>query len=271
MIASITVSQFSSDSGVSRAGIRIDGGYPNCRFGVTARQNISTFDTAALNIGWYVDWGISAVPVEPGNIEYVQMVRVRQDGTSGWDFRAEQSWSTISTAIANNPGSIWLIGNEPDSPFQDDMVAESYAQAYYDLYHFIKDQDPTARLGISGVVQPTLLRFTYLDTVWDSYYQAFGVTMPVDIWNIHSFILREKASGISTLSSYARRLLERYLIQILVGRTPSRTGARIFLLVKRLNMVSFIASVIKMTSLSFGKESGNSGSGWPTKGSVTSR
>jgi hypothetical protein len=55
----------------------------------------------------------------------------------------------------------------------------------------VKTVDPTSRIGIGGLVQPTPLRFAYLDRVWETYRQAFGEEMPVDVWSMHSFILRE--------------------------------------------------------------------------------
>jgi hypothetical protein len=73
------------------------------------------------------------------------------------------------------------------------MVPQSFAHAYHDVHSFIKGQDPTAQVGIGGIVQPTPLRFAYLDAVWDAYYQTYGEKMSVDVWNIHSFILREAA------------------------------------------------------------------------------
>lgn len=172
------------------AGLATDN-YANCRFGVTAGQNITSYDVASLNLGWYVNWGMRIAPPEPGGIEYVQMVRIIQQGADGWDFQMGQSWSALTSAVAANPGATWLIGNEPDSPFQDDMVPQAYANAYHDLYAFIKGLDPTATVGIGGIVQPTALRFSYLDSVWDRYLQTYGDVMPVELWNIHSFILRE--------------------------------------------------------------------------------
>lgn len=165
--------------------------YPNCRFGVTAQGEVEAFDTESLNLGWYVDWGIDESPLTPGGMEFVQIVRLSQKGTDGWDFRQGQSWASLTEAINANPGALWLIGNEPDSPFQDDMVPEAYAHAYHDLYGFIKGLDATAKVGIGGIVQPTPLRFDYLDAVWSAYHETYGETMPVDVWNIHSFILRE--------------------------------------------------------------------------------
>ncbi len=170
--------------------------YAHCRFGVTARQDIASFNVAPLNLGWYVDWGMNVSPATPGGMEYVQMVRLRQEGLDGWDFRSGQSWTALAAVISANPGATWLVGNEPDSPFQDDMVPQSYAHAYHDVRSFIKSQDPTAHVGIGGIVQPTPLRFAYLDAVWESYDQTYGEKMPVEVWNIHSFILREVASGV---------------------------------------------------------------------------
>jgi hypothetical protein len=168
--------------------------YAHCRFGVTAQQNLASFNVASLNLGWYVDWGMNVAPAIPGGMEYVQMVRLQQQGLDGWDFRSGQSWVALADAIAANPGATWLVGNEPDSPFQDDMVPQSYANAYHDVHSFIKGQDPTARVGIGGIVQPTPLRFAYLEAVWNAYRQTYGEKMSVDVWNIHSFILREIAS-----------------------------------------------------------------------------
>jgi hypothetical protein len=71
------------------------------------------------------------------------------------------------------------------------MLPELYAQAYHDIYHCIKDADPTAQVAIGGVVQPTPLRLEYLDKVWAEYPELYAVTMPVDVWNIHNMILRE--------------------------------------------------------------------------------
>ncbi|MEE8389179.1 MAG: CARDB domain-containing protein, partial [Anaerolineae bacterium] len=51
--------------------------------------------------------------------------------------------------------------------------------------------DPTALIANGGIVQPTPCRMMYLDIVWDTYQQSYSETMPVDVWNIHTFILRE--------------------------------------------------------------------------------
>jgi hypothetical protein len=56
----------------------------------------------------------------------------------------------------------------------------------------IKSADPTARIANAGVIQATPLRLQYLDRVWAEYLRRYGVALPVDVWNVHGFIFREK-------------------------------------------------------------------------------
>ncbi len=42
--------------------------------------------------------------------------------------------------ISDNPGALWIVGNEPDrSGWQDDTMPDMYAVAYHDVYDFIKE------------------------------------------------------------------------------------------------------------------------------------
>jgi hypothetical protein len=163
--------------------------YPSCRFGVTVGANITPYDVTSLNVGWYLDWGTAVAPPQPGGAEYFQMVRLSQVGNG---FTFQPTTNTLYATIDANPGAVWLIGNEQDRRiYQDDLEPEIYARAYHHLYELIKGRDPTAQIAIGGVVQPTPLRLQYLDLVWDTYVQEYGTPMPVDVWNVHSFILRE--------------------------------------------------------------------------------
>lgn len=166
--------------------------YPSCRFGVTVGGDITLYDVASLNVGWYLDWHTTAAPPQPGGAEYVQLVHLEQVGQG---FAFYPPTSTLYTIMDANPGAIWLIGNEQDRRiYQDDLPPEIYARAYHHLYNLIKVRDPSAQIAIGGVVQPTPLRFQYLDLVWDTYMREYGTLMPVDVWNVHSFILREISS-----------------------------------------------------------------------------
>ena len=108
--------------------------------------------------------------------------------------------------LQQNPGGLWAIGNEVDrgpNPGdiyggQGDMYPETYAVAYHEIRAFIKKHDPTARTAISGLVQVTPSRLRYLDRVWNEYFRRYGTPMPVDVWNMHVYVLPEvEADGIT--------------------------------------------------------------------------
>jgi hypothetical protein len=117
---------------------------------------------------------------------------------------------TISAIASANPGALWTIGNEPDrrdsgrvctwgaeygptsDDGQDEMLPEVYAEAYHDLYARIKLADPTARVAIGGIIQATPARLQYLTRICESYKRFYGMDMPVDVWNVHNFIIKER-------------------------------------------------------------------------------
>ena len=159
---------------------------PNERFGFGVTSDINDFDVGLLQAGWYVNWDTASEAPHPAGLEYAQIIRLRYDGTS------TPSQTDLTLILQNNPGLTWIIGNEPDCPYQDNVHPSVYAPTYHDLYHFLKGQDPTCKVAIGGVVQATPLRLQYLDMVWEAYQALYGERMPVDIWNVHNFILREK-------------------------------------------------------------------------------
>ncbi len=160
--------------------------YPNCRFGVGG--NVEGYDVAALNIGWHLNFGTEMAPAHPNGAEYVQVIRL-SPAFGGYVFAPPTS--TLYAMLDQNPGSIWLVGNEPDSPWQDNLWPEVYARAYHHLYYLIKQRDPSARVGVAAIVQPTPLRFQYLDRVLKAYRQSYDEPLSTDLWNTHSYILRE--------------------------------------------------------------------------------
>ena len=166
--------------------------YPNCRLGVGLGGSASAYNVSALNLGWYLDWRTALTPARPNGVEYAQVVRIQSEIGGGFTFAPPTA--TLQAIAAANPGAIWLIGNEPDSPAQDNLTPELYARAYHHLYQLIKTADPSARLGAGSIVQPTPLRFQYLDRVVAAYQADYSQTLPADLWNIHSYILREITS-----------------------------------------------------------------------------
>jgi hypothetical protein len=156
------------------------------RLGVCAAGIPVTKDVVAqLGFGWYLDWTASPDRYRSAEVEYVPMIRL-QEG------KVKPSGQALLAAVDAQPGALWLVGNEPDVKWQDNVAAEAYAQMYHDLYYQLKGRDPTCRVAIGGVSQPTPLRLRYLDQILAAYQARYGEPMPVDVWNVHNFILREE-------------------------------------------------------------------------------
>lgn len=146
---------------------------------------IDRFAWGASQPGWYLNWQVAAQPAALPGTQFAQMVRLHEDG-----FRPPLE--EISATARQRPGSLWLIGNEPDVPEQDNVTPVQYATSYHTLYTALKAADPSAQVAIGGVAQPTPLRLVYLDRILSTYQGLYGKEMPVDVWNVHAFILREE-------------------------------------------------------------------------------
>jgi hypothetical protein len=181
----------------------IPGDYRDCRLGVGVTRNpLATYDITPFKTGWYVDWRARIVPGSESysGVEYYQTLRVRQDrGPDGAYLSTYRIWPALNFGpgglgpiVQANPGNVWLVGNEPDSTHgQDDTMPDMYARIYHAAYDFIKGIDPTAKVANAAVIMPTPLRLRYLDMVLASYRAQFGSPMPVDVWNMHFYIIRE--------------------------------------------------------------------------------
>ncbi len=155
----------------------------------------------AARPGWYLNWNVNLgsqagllglgqtpavlLPDPRLAMEFTPMVRMRNG-------RLYPASATLRELAAQSRGLTWLIGNEPDVKWQDNSAPEIYAIAYHRAYHAIKAGDPTAQVAIGGLSQITPLRLAYLERVWDFYRSLYGEEMPVDIWNMHAFVLREE-------------------------------------------------------------------------------
>lgn len=138
-----------------------------------------------LGFGWYVDWGAHASSFYSPEVQYVPMIRLVNGKPDPWG-------PALEDAVKAHPGALWLVGNEPDVKWQDNLAPDAYAQAYHEVYSRLKELDPACQVAIGGVSQPTPLRLRYLDLILQTYRSRFGETMPVDVWNVHNFILREE-------------------------------------------------------------------------------
>jgi hypothetical protein len=175
-----------------------------CRYGVVAKGQEQVDRVGDFGVGFYVHFGGFLFPATNA-VDIVGMVDIRQDklpdGTylPSYSISPELEDSGLGIWIDERPGTLWMVGNEVDRGpdpggshrVQGDTFPEIYAEAYHDVYHFIKERDPTARVANSGLVQVTPGRLQYLDKVWDTYWDIFKEPMPVDVWNMHVYILPE--------------------------------------------------------------------------------
>ncbi len=157
--------------------------------GVDQAVGIEGFGMNALRVGWYWDWSTDQAPEEPGGSEYVQTVRFGQTGVT--EYTSIPSLLTVSQIAAARPGSIWLLGNEPDCVNQDYLDPDVYAHAYHDAYQAIKAADSSAVVVAGQIVQATPLRLRYLAAVLTEYAATYGTLLPADAWAMHGYILNE--------------------------------------------------------------------------------
>jgi hypothetical protein len=182
----------------------------NCRYGVSSWDNDDFNFLQDLGVGWALNFNVNFNQNLPDGVEYTPMIRFKPDldgdGKRTGDYlivskpfskdnpgNFDDEPNELDPIIAANPGRLWIIGNEVDRvTYQDNLMPDVYATAYHDAYHFIKERDPSAQIAVSGLVQVTPGRLQYLDLVWNSYLEKYGTTMPVDVWNMHLYILAER-------------------------------------------------------------------------------
>ena len=159
---------------------------PADRFGVTALPDllIDSFDIAPLSAGRYLNWRATENPLQPAGLHYYQMIRVSENG---YYPRGE----ALRRIVQANPGARWIIGNEADVLWQDNVTPEAYARQFHDVYTVIAAIDPTAKFISNGIVQVSRLRLAWLERVWNTYRTLYGTDLPVDIWNVHTYFGRE--------------------------------------------------------------------------------
>ncbi len=181
----------------------------SCRFGTSGVGPSGNWVTD-MQLGWYIDFGANP-PSGIAGVEYSPTVRIKQQRDAsqarinGYNMISPPSMSALATLVSNNPGLVWQVGNEVDRlGWQDDIWPQAYARAYHDIYQTIKANDPTAQVAPSALVEVTPGRLQYLDLVWDEYKRVYGHTMPVDVWNMHIYILPEAEYDSSGNLVYSR-------------------------------------------------------------------
>lgn len=162
------------------------------RYGVNTtpkyQQEITEYDVHRLNIGWFLDYTSRPDAPQVEGLSYLPLIPSGSFHPENRPLNIERLHGDVDA----HPGAIWILGNEPDRIlYQDDQPPEMFAIFYHDAYTAIKQRDPTAKIAFGGIVQPTPIRLLYLDKVLEAYEQRYGRALPVDVWTVHNFVLRE--------------------------------------------------------------------------------
>ena len=94
--------------------------------------------------------------------------------------------NTLSRVVQAHPGRIWVVGNEPNDPNQDDLSPCAYARFYHRVVQLVGDADPSAYLVPAGIADA--------DVAWaqqfvDCYENTYQTDLPLAAWNIHNYLL----------------------------------------------------------------------------------
>lgn len=159
--------------------------YPRIGVGVNwAFGDVYNYNVGQLHLGWYATWSLRLNPPRPNGIEFVQLIDTSGVVSTTYD------WTIVGNVIDRNPGSTFIVGNEVEANFQGNHTPAQYAGLYSAFYHYIKGRDPTARVGLGGIVMVSEARLRWLQGVLDAYAATHnGARMPMDFWTIHEQIL----------------------------------------------------------------------------------
>jgi hypothetical protein len=130
------------------------------------------------------------------------------DGSKPWEVSNYWFWDAATNQIGHsesdrtkfrdyvlrNKGAIWIIGNEPDSRSQDNLVPAEYVKMYHAYYTRVKQIDSSAKFAIASITGATYHKeFPHMQTFYDAmfveYKRLYGQNLPFDFWNLHAYYL----------------------------------------------------------------------------------
>lgn len=109
--------------------------------------------------------------------------------------------SEVRRALRQNPGAWWLVGNEPNDPFQDNLSPTTYAAFYNRVETLAWDVDRSASLVPAGIANAD---WRWAQAFLDSYMQQYGEEPRIAAWNIHNYILEPDRDQLDVSEFQAR-------------------------------------------------------------------
>lgn len=158
------------------------------RFGVAlSRAEYHQHTLQTIGVPWYLDYGYNTADIPGGYHKLLKLPSSRLVNAA-----------ELAGAVKASPGSYWAIGNEPNTPGQDDVAPADYAERLHTYAQVIKQADPSARL-----VGPEVLNFDFtcngcpgftsgrqfVDELRTAYHARYNSEPPFDVWSIHTYDL----------------------------------------------------------------------------------
>ncbi len=94
--------------------------------------------------------------------------------------------SSLIATMRRYPGSWWMVGNEPNDPYQDNLSPTTYAAFYHRFARIAQRADPMARLMSAGIANAD---WQWAEAFREAYHQAHGAYPRIDAWNVHNYVL----------------------------------------------------------------------------------
>ena len=118
-------------------------------FGITAPYGFSGYDIESINVRAALDWGADSTYPLPPNVEYIHVLRVKDDRSLPDDF-ISWSYRSFTGLIQGNLGEVWIIGNEPDTSYgnQDNINPLSLRRKIFRNCDFHPEFRPKSKIGI---------------------------------------------------------------------------------------------------------------------------
>jgi len=134
-----------------------------------------------LDVDWAYTWATCLWPMP--SIEYVPMVR-----SIHTSFNIEKARQAL---LFYGSGGYWLVGNEPDNQWQDNLTPMEAAISYGEIVNTILEADPTARIILGNFSNPSL----YFRNTWFSQFKSAwiarwneDVTTRIVGWGVHAYV-----------------------------------------------------------------------------------
>lgn len=146
--------------------------FPGPPAGIVAVRWPSSQALDQLGVVWYYTYSFDG-PADPRH-HRVWMVLPHYDE------------ARLREVLRQHPGGWWIVGNEPNDPYQDNLSPEAYAAFYRRFEDLARRVDPTARLISAGIANAD---WQWADAFRDAYRRAYGRYPRVDAWNVHNYVL----------------------------------------------------------------------------------